>query len=36
MRSLDMAAKEFPWIQQYRDRSLTEIEMRMVLLSNTR
>ncbi len=29
-RSFDMAAKEFPWIEELRDRSITEIEMRMV------
>ena len=29
-RSLEMAAKEFPWVNEFRDRSVTEIEMRMV------
>ena len=29
-RTIDVAAKEFPWIENYRDRSVTEIEMRMV------
>ncbi len=29
-RSFDMAAKEFPWIEELRDRSITEVEMRMV------
>jgi nephrocystin-3 len=30
-RTLDTAAKEFPWLNEYRDRSVTEIEMRMVI-----
>eukprot|EP00727_Mastigamoeba_balamuthi_P008715 m51a1_g4466 hypothetical protein (1454) ;mRNA; f:212409-226250 len=30
-RSFELAAKEFPWINDYRDRSVTELEMRMVL-----
>jgi hypothetical protein len=29
-RSMDMASKEFPWLNELRDRSVTEIEMRMV------
>lgn len=29
-QSIDVAAKEFPWINEYADRSVTEIEMRMV------
>jgi hypothetical protein len=29
-RSIDLAAKEFPWIKEYSDRSVTEIEMRTV------
>jgi len=29
-KSIEMAAKEFPWITEYKDRSVTEIEMRMV------
>ena len=32
-RSMDMAEKEFPWVNDYRDRSVTEIEMRMLLHS---
>ncbi|KAL1505080.1 hypothetical protein AB1Y20_008840 [Prymnesium parvum] len=29
--AFDKAAKTFPWIDEYRDRSVTEVEMRMVL-----
>lgn len=29
-RALDTAAKDFPWINKFSDRSITEIEMRMV------
>ena len=29
-RSFDVAAQEFPWINSLRDKSVTEIEMRMV------
>jgi hypothetical protein len=30
LRSFEMAAKEFPWVNKYKNRSVTEIEMRMV------
>eukprot|EP01125_Pyxidicula_operculata_P008164 TRINITY_DN275_c3_g1_i1.p1 TRINITY_DN275_c3_g1~~TRINITY_DN275_c3_g1_i1.p1 ORF type:complete len:1833 (-),score=537.60 TRINITY_DN275_c3_g1_i1:60-5486(-) len=30
-RAFEVAAKEFPWISEYSDRSVTEVEMRMVL-----
>jgi hypothetical protein len=30
-KSIEMAAKEFNWINDYKDKSVTEIEMRMVL-----
>ncbi|KAH3742581.1 Tetratricopeptide repeat protein [Pelomyxa schiedti] len=30
-RSFDLAAREFPWINEFRDRSVTELEMRMLL-----
>jgi len=30
-RTIETAAKEFPWILEYKDRSVTEIEMRMLL-----
>jgi nephrocystin-3 len=33
-QSFDLAAKEFPWINLYRDRSVTEVEMRMILERN--
>jgi len=29
-RALETASKEFPWISEFSDRSITEIEMRMV------
>jgi len=31
MKTLDFASKRFDWVNQYRDRSVTEIEMRMIL-----
>jgi len=31
LRTFTLASKEFPWVNQYKDRSVTEIEMRMVL-----
>lgn len=30
-RSMDLAEKEFQWVSDYRDRSVTEVEMRMIL-----
>eukprot|EP01125_Pyxidicula_operculata_P002218 TRINITY_DN12128_c0_g1_i1.p1 TRINITY_DN12128_c0_g1~~TRINITY_DN12128_c0_g1_i1.p1 ORF type:complete len:1329 (+),score=297.48 TRINITY_DN12128_c0_g1_i1:94-4080(+) len=30
-RTFDLAEKEFPWISKYRDRSITEVEMRGIL-----
>jgi len=30
-RNIDFASKEYPWIKDFQDRSLTEIEMRMIL-----
>jgi tetratricopeptide (TPR) repeat protein len=30
-RSIEIASAEFPWVNQYKDKSVTEIEMRMVL-----
>eukprot|EP01089_Gocevia_fonbrunei_P013362 TRINITY_DN3415_c0_g1_i1.p1 TRINITY_DN3415_c0_g1~~TRINITY_DN3415_c0_g1_i1.p1 ORF type:complete len:461 (+),score=71.39 TRINITY_DN3415_c0_g1_i1:20-1402(+) len=30
-RAIEVAEKEFPWISEYTNRSVTEIEMRMVL-----
>ncbi|KAH3766652.1 Tetratricopeptide repeat protein [Pelomyxa schiedti] len=35
-RSFDVAAKEFPWVQQLVDRSVTELEWRMVLERKTK
>jgi len=31
LRTFTLASKEFPWVNQYKDRSVTEIEMRTVL-----
>eukprot|EP01127_Copromyxa_protea_P018631 TRINITY_DN5905_c0_g1_i1.p1 TRINITY_DN5905_c0_g1~~TRINITY_DN5905_c0_g1_i1.p1 ORF type:complete len:1833 (+),score=344.13 TRINITY_DN5905_c0_g1_i1:770-5500(+) len=31
IRALESATKEFPWVASYLDRSVTELEMRMVL-----
>lgn len=31
-RSFDIAGKEFPWIKDFNDRSVTELEMQMVFL----
>lgn len=30
-RTMEIAAAKFPWVNQYKDRSVTEIEMRMIL-----
>eukprot|EP01105_Mastigella_eilhardi_P027733 TRINITY_DN8715_c0_g2_i2.p1 TRINITY_DN8715_c0_g2~~TRINITY_DN8715_c0_g2_i2.p1 ORF type:complete len:1431 (-),score=368.63 TRINITY_DN8715_c0_g2_i2:61-4353(-) len=30
-RSMENAAREFPWVKDYKDRSVTELEMRTVL-----
>eukprot|EP01105_Mastigella_eilhardi_P027734 TRINITY_DN8715_c0_g3_i1.p1 TRINITY_DN8715_c0_g3~~TRINITY_DN8715_c0_g3_i1.p1 ORF type:complete len:1056 (-),score=242.25 TRINITY_DN8715_c0_g3_i1:18-3134(-) len=30
-RSLEIAAREFPWVNEYRDRSVSELEMRMIM-----
>mmetsp|Transcript_24246 Transcript_24246/g.26929 ORF Transcript_24246/g.26929 Transcript_24246/m.26929 type:complete len:1179 (+) Transcript_24246:885-4421(+) len=30
-RSLDIAAKEFPWLQEYAQKSVTEIEMQAII-----
>lgn len=35
-RALKFASKEFPWINQYSDRSLTEIEMQEILRDETK
>jgi len=31
LRTFTLASKEFPWVNQYKDRSVTEIEMRTLL-----
>jgi len=36
VRTFSVAAKEFPWINQYKDRSVTEIEMRMIFENHTK
>jgi len=36
LRTFGLAAKEFPWINQYKDRSVTEIEMRMVFENHSK
>ncbi len=30
-RTFDKASLDFPWIEAYRDRSITEVEMRMIV-----
>jgi hypothetical protein len=35
-RSFDLAKKEFPWIADFKDRSVTELEMRMVRNYNSK
>lgn len=30
-RSFDIARNDFPWIENFKDRSVTELEMRMIL-----
>jgi len=35
-RAFKLAAKEFPWISQYSDRSITELEMRDIMRDETR
>ena len=30
-RSFEMAKKSFPWVERFKDRSVTEVEMRMIL-----
>lgn len=30
-KTFDIASEEFPWIDELRDKSVTEIEMRMIL-----
>uniref|UniRef100_A0A6B2KWC3 NACHT domain-containing protein n=1 Tax=Arcella intermedia TaxID=1963864 RepID=A0A6B2KWC3_9EUKA len=36
VRTFALAAKEFPWVNQYKDRSVTEVEMRMVFQKHSR
>lgn len=36
LRTFTLAGKEFPWVNQYKDRSVTEIEMRMILDKNAK
>ena len=30
LKSFQLASKEFPWVEHFKDRSITEIEMRYV------